>query len=124
MKFSRPKKWWLDRIGKEPPVPIAAGAQMVDHGGNFAMEYQPTLAERFWRKIGFQYHLGNEPEDVDAMLGWQCTVTRLELSFLDRLRLLTTGRIILKTVQHTDTPSPEVIKTRFDWHILPPGQKR
>lgn len=120
MIITRSKNWWLKHVAQEPDVPISAGPQ----GGNFAMEYKPTLMERFWRKVGFIYHLGYEPSDTDTMPGWQCTVTRVEFGFIDRLRLLLTGRLICKTIQYTDTPSPMVIKTRFDWHILPPGQKQ
>lgn len=29
---------------------------------NLALHYVPTLAERFWRKLGYHYHLGEEPE--------------------------------------------------------------
>jgi hypothetical protein len=36
---------------------------------NFASEYKPTLTERFWRALGFRYHLGEDPQDTEALQG-------------------------------------------------------
>ena len=66
---------------------------MTDTTQNLCMHYVPTLAERFWRKLGYRYHLGEEPEGTDGMPGWMMHGVRLHFGFADRLRLLLgTGR--------------------------------
>ena len=86
--------------------------------------YVPTLSERLWRKLGFHYHLGDEPEGADGLTGWMCNESYLQFGFLHRLRFLLTGRLKVRTVYHFDTPSPGTIKTRLDWMIYYPGQPR
>lgn len=86
-----------------------------------AYEAKPTLAQRAARYFGFRYHLGEDPEGVDAYQGWMVTETRMHFGFLDRLRLLTSGKLHIKLVQHT----PEKVdhsRNRLDWRILPPGE--
>lgn len=84
--------------------------------------HKPTLSERFWRALGFRYHLGEDPEDVDVLQGWTRTDTRLNFHWTDRLRLLLTGRLVVSTISHYDAPSPSVIKNRTDWQIRAPGE--
>lgn len=91
---------------------------------NYAVQYVPKLRERIWRKLGFRYHLGEEPEGTDALEGWMRTDTRLEFGLLDRIRLLLTGRLLVSSTVHHDTPSASVCKTRVDWRIYAPGEKR
>jgi hypothetical protein len=83
--------------------------------------YVPTFREKFWRRMGFRFHLGDEPEDTDGMPGWQKTEVRLRFNIPDRIRLLLTGRLFVGLAMHTDVPSPNVIKTRIDWEIKAPG---
>ena len=97
---------------------------MTDAAQNYAMEYVPTLRERFWRKAGFHFHLGDEPPDVDLLKGWMQTRMGVNLSWPDRLRILLTGKFRFTLTSHTDTESPSVIKNRFDWEIIAPGDKR
>lgn len=87
-----------------------------------AMYHVPTMRERAWRWLGFRYHLGKEPEGIDGMQGWMCTDSRLDFCWSDRLRLLLTGRLRLRLIQHT-TVQVEGTKNRFDWHILAPGER-
>lgn len=87
------------------------------------MVYTPTLRERFWRKLGFRYHLGEEPEGPELQ-GWMQTVAGLRLSFTDRLRILLTGHLRIKLTMSIDTPSPATVKTRMDWEIRAPGDHR
>ncbi len=96
---------------------------MTDTTQNFAVEYVPTRAERFWHWVGFHYHLGDEPEGIDGMPGWMCTGIRLNFTWPDRLRLLLTGRLRIRSVVHHDTPSATVCKSRIDWHIKFPGER-
>lgn len=88
---------------------------------NGYVTYTPTRSERFWRALGFRYHLGEEPEGIDQLKGWMCTEMRMHLSFADRVRLLLTGRIHLRLVQLLPVEC-EFAKNRFDWEIKAPGQ--
>jgi hypothetical protein len=89
---------------------------------NGAMCHVPTLAERGWRWLGFRYHLGAEPEGIDGMQGWMCTESRMQFGLADRIRLLVSGRLHLRLVQHA-TVQVEGTKSRFDWHIPAPGER-
>lgn len=87
---------------------------------NTAMEYGPTFADRLWRGLGYHYHLGDEPNDIDGMPGWMRHEVRLHFGFWDRVRLLLTGKLHVVSVIYTDVPSPNVVKTRIDWQINRP----
>lgn len=91
---------------------------------NYAAIHVPTLRERFWRKLGFRYHLGDEPAGVEALPGWMRTDIRLHFSLADRLRLLFSGRLFVTSIVHTDTPSPGICKSRVDFRIEPPGKQK
>jgi hypothetical protein len=90
------------------------------HGG-YAV-HTPTVAERMWRRLGFRYHLGDEPKDTDKMEGWMCTETRMQFGIADRLRLLLTGKLYIRLVQHLPVKC-DYAKNRLDWHIEAPGQR-
>ena len=90
---------------------------------NYAVLYVPTLRERVWRKLGFRYHLGDEPEGVEALTGWMRTDIRLHFSVADRLRLLVSGRLFVASIVHTDTPVPSICKSRVDYRIEDPARK-
>lgn len=90
----------------------------------FAMAYVPTRRVRFWRKLGFRFHLGEDPENCDAFQGWMQTCTTFRFCWSDRLRLLLTGRLQVTISNHLDTPSPHEFHTRMDWQIYAPGELR
>lgn len=90
---------------------------------NQASFHIPTFREKFWRALGFRYHLGEEPEDIGALVGWMRTDIRLDFSLADRLRLLLTGRLRVSSIVHSDTPSPMICKSRVDWQIVRPGDR-
>lgn len=94
---------------------------MTDATENTAMCHAPTLRERFWRKVGYIYHLGDEPEAADVLPGWMRTDIHLHFGWADRLRLLLTGKLFIASIVSTDTPSASVCKTRMDWRIVAPG---
>jgi len=94
---------------------------MNDDAMSFDVIHKPTFRERFWRALGFRYHLGEDPEDTDTLQGWTRTDTRLHFGWSDRLRLLITGRLTVSTTSHYDAPSPNMIKNRTDWQIWAPG---
>lgn len=83
----------------------------------------PTLYEKIYRKLGFVYHLGDEPEGIDALKGWMQTDIHLHFDWRDRLRLLISGRLFIASIVHTDTPSPSVCKSRVDYRIIAPREQ-
>lgn len=87
---------------------------------NFASIHVPTFRERFWRTLGFRYHLGEEPQGAETLTGWMRTDIRLHFSFADRLRLLVSGRLFVASIVHTDTPSASICKSRVDFRIENP----
>lgn len=87
---------------------------------NGYVTYSPTLAERIWRRLGFRYHIGEEPEDIEQLKGWMCTETRMRFGFADRLRLLLSGRLHIRLVQHLPVEC-EFSKNCVDWEIKAPG---
>lgn len=89
----------------------------------FASIYVPTLRERFWRRMGFQLHMGDDPEGTELLSGWSRTTIGFKFSIADRLRLLLTGRLRVDVSSHFDTPSPSVVINRTDFRILAPGDK-
>lgn len=82
----------------------------------------PTLAQRFWRTVGFRYHLGDEPDGSENLAGWMRTDMHMRFGWLDRLRILVSGKLFIASIVSTDTPSPMVCKSRMDWRILSPGE--
>lgn len=115
MQFLRSKSWWLFRAQSEPEIPISAGVG----GGTFALEYRPTIAERFWCKAGFRYHLQDLPDDAPSD-GWAMTHVRLNVLFSDRLRLLLSGKLRLDVRQGFNTPVDTVVSAT-SIQILRPG---
>jgi hypothetical protein len=95
-------------------------AQPANGGCFYAL---PTRTQRFWRWVGFRFHLGDEPEGAETMPGWMQTKAHFQFGIADRIRLLLTGRITVTLSTHIDTPSPDVCKTRLDWLIHAPGDK-
>jgi hypothetical protein len=81
----------------------------------------PTLMWRVWRKLGYHFHFGEGPEGAEALIGWHCTEIGMDFSFVDRLRLLITGKLRLRSILMTDTPSATICKNRLDWWIVRPG---
>lgn len=92
--------------------------------GCFYQEYRPSIRERFWRKMGFHFHLGKEPEDQTPLPGWMQNKSRFHFGVLDRVRLLLTGELECTLTFEFDTPSPDKIRQRLDWRIKAPGEKR
>jgi hypothetical protein len=95
-------------------------SEPINHGCYYS---PPTLNQRFWRAMGFCYHYGEEPADCEALSGCMMTDIRLHFSFLDRLRLLLTGRLYVASIVRTDSPSPTVCKSRVDFRIYMPGER-
>lgn len=90
---------------------------MVELENNFAKEYVPTRTERFWRWLGFRYHLYELPET--DMPGWMMTKTAIQFDWADRLRLLLTGRINIDIRQATDV-KVSTCASAVSFEIVPP----
>lgn len=97
---------------------------MTTEPQNLCNVYKPTLADRFWRKLGYAYHLGDDPDDIDQLPGWTRTDIGLDFGIGDRLRLLLTGKLRLHSTLMTDTPSATICKSRLDWRIVQPGDRQ
>jgi hypothetical protein len=97
---------------------------MMDTAQNYVQHHIPTLRERVLRRLGFRYHLGDEPDGIDGLEGWMRTDIRLEFGVLDRLRLMLTGRLLVSSIVHHDTPPASIVKSRVDWRICGPGERK
>lgn len=87
-----------------------------------AYYHTPTRRQRFWRWAGFCYHLGPDTAGPNLQ-GWLQTYSHFKFDFSDRLRLLLTGRLVVKTTIYMDSPTPMATNTRMDWEIKAPGEK-
>lgn len=86
-----------------------------------AMEYRPTRRERFWRALGFRYHLTDLPDGIDKDLpGWMMTKCFIHFSMADRMRLLLTGRLHLDIRQATNVRVDEA-RSALSFRIASPG---
>jgi hypothetical protein len=90
---------------------------------NYASIRKPPLRERFWRLLGFRYHLGDEPNSADDLNGWNQTTVCFCFDWKDRLRLLLTGKLKVLVVNRFCEPVTPPPVTRHDWMILPPGDR-
>ena len=84
-----------------------------------AMYHRPTMLERFWRSIGFRYHLVDLPDDLEPSRGWMMTRVHLDFSLADRLRLLLTGRLRLDIRQAPNVAVDDCISAA-SWRIAAP----
>ena len=86
-----------------------------------AMINRPTIRERFWRALGFRYHLVDLPHDIEQKLpGWMMTRSLIAFSLSDRVRLLLTGRLYLDLRQASDVSVSEV-HSALSFRIGAPG---
>lgn len=99
---------------KDPEVPPTIG---------YAVEHKPKRTERFWRWLGFRFHLGEESNPGVYTTGWRRTDTHLHLGIADRLRILVSGKLSLSVSTEADKEDGRKIYARFDWQIIPPGGK-
>lgn len=94
----------------------------MDAAQNGAMYHVPTLWERLMKRLGYRYHLGEEPPEIDGLPGWMCTETRMRFGAADRVRLLLTGRLHLRLVQYLPVQC-DYAKNRLDYQINAPGER-
>lgn len=123
MLINRFKEWWLPRVSSESAVPIAAGSPTPASENTFAMVASPSWRHKLGQMLGYRYH----HPDVDAnekaaiMPGWWRTDIHVRLSFLDRIRILVSGRMLVITqnrgsqsVDHVISDSAVSIISPFD----------
>ncbi len=89
---------------------------------NQAMIHVPTMRERFWRALGFRYHMGADPDGAEKMAGWMQTTAGFDFTIGDRLRLLLSGRLKVVLSIHTDSQVDHAI-SRVDYTIKYPGER-
>ncbi len=98
----------------------------------FATASRESLRSRFWRRLGFGFRSdtglfdwrNEEPKDGDWwVIGAISTTTVVHVSFLDRLRLLVSGRAYLEESTRTNV-EVERAETRSAFCVLPPGAVR
>lgn len=100
---------------------LEARKQQQDGGGY--VTFTPSRAQVFWRRLGFRYHLGEHEKDIDWAKGAIDTTTGVRLGFLDRLRILASGHLRVRTVMYTDANVQKTAE-RVDWEIVEPGGVR
>ena len=66
--------------------------------------YTPSLTERLWRALGYRSHRPEMSEDGEKLPFWIMTNTHVNMSILDRIRLLVSGKMIVRTETRTDVP--------------------
>ena len=85
-----------------------------------AMHYAPTWRERLWRKLGFRYQRNDLPDGIDATHpGWMLTTAVFHFSFLDRVRLLASGKLHIDIRQATTQQVDESVNA-ISHEIQPP----
>lgn len=95
---------------------------MMQDEMNFAMEYKPSIWERFWRGMGYRHHLNELPDDPE-LPGWLMNEAYIHFGWLDRFRLLLTGRLYLTTRMATNV-SVEHASSALSFRIGYPGERR
>lgn len=75
---------------------------MTDTDCAFGQAYVPTRSERFWRALGFRSAYQERPEETAEFPSYMVTDIRINVSLLDRLRILLSGKIHIESVHATD----------------------
>jgi len=75
------------------------------------MAFTPTRLQRFLRALGFDRGaVPDLPVDVtDRLPCWATTETHIRFDFLDRVRLLVTGRLFVKALHAMEHDPGEVV---------------
>ena len=85
-------------------------------GGGF-QEIKLSRLQRFMQWLGYnKTHIIEQPKDGDVPgAGWMHTDVRLYVTFLDRLRILFSGKVKVSITQYINTPTPSdiAVETRL-----------
>lgn len=82
--------------------------------------YKPSRTERFWRALGYCSHRPVMSEEGEKLPFWIMTNVNVNMSILDRIRLLISGKMIVRTETRTDVPVATTI-TASSVEIERPG---
>lgn len=76
--------------------------EMTTDTNAFYSEYRPTVGERIVKWLGFRHAYQPRPDETEEFPSYICTVTRINISFLDRMRILISGKVHVETISQTD----------------------
>ena len=86
-------------------------------------EHIPTLLERMWRRLGYVGSYPDMPEEMaEGLPHWMMTQVKLRISLADRLRLLVSGRAILR-VESRAEHDPGQVASASAFQVLPPSRE-
>jgi hypothetical protein len=100
-----------------------ADKQEVPETSGFYMEYVPNRRERFWRAMGYRSKHPDLPEEAEKLPGWIATDIRVHISFMDRLRLLVSGKAMVRVRTATDAPVKTAISAST-FEVVPPYERQ
>jgi hypothetical protein len=100
---------------------IVANQKTPDTTG-FCMEYVPNRRQRFWRAMGYHSAHPELPAEAEHMPGWVATNIRVHISLLDRLRLLVSGKAMVKVRTVTDVRFNHAISVST-FEVVPPYER-
>jgi hypothetical protein len=89
---------------------------------SFAMEYQPNRLERFWRAMGYHSAHPELPAEAENMPGWCATDIRVRISVADRIRLLISGKAMVRVRTATDVRFDHAISAST-FEVVPPYER-
>jgi len=113
----------------EGDTPIGAGRPEIDETAGMAFSAGPSLRQRIWWWLGFGHQFDQplfdwrtqeaKPDDwfVSSAL---TTETTIHIDWLDRLRILVSGRCSLSTYSRTDVLVNRA-ESRSQFAVLPPA---
>lgn len=85
------------------------------------VEFKPTI----WHRLGFNYAHAKSFDDTehpDMAEAWLCVETYSQLSWIDRLRVLISGKVHIQAKTKTDVVVRHAI-TNSAFSVLPPTHK-
>lgn len=99
---------------------------MPETTGGHAFYKLPTFQERWWPRLGFRCGHAPRPDEDELKEGWApswfVVETYVRLGWLDRLRVLISGKLHLDHAIKTDVEIGKSFSTS-DVGILPPNTK-
>ena len=81
----------------------------------------PTFIQKLRWKLGYRWHRMYFDEEVPGCPYWAKTTVCVQFSFMDRLRLLLTGRVELDVEQRTDVQIGQAV-SKTSVRVLAPTQ--
>lgn len=129
MKLNVSKEWCMKMADLEGDAIIGADVPGLDETAGYGSYARPTFRQRLWRRLGFGFHFdealfdwrNQEAEASDWFVSSAFnTVTDIHIDWLDRLRILISGRCSLSAYTRTDVLVNKA-ESRSQFAVLPPG---